>query len=207
VIEGCVGGGTGMMLFRFKGGIGTASRIVQLDDHEYTIGVLVQGNFGAREDLLVDGVPVGREITDLQPVRGKAEAERPQPDGSIIVVIGTDAPLTDRQLGRLCRRGMLGLGRAGSTARQSSGDILIAFSNAPETRFDRFNRAPLVSTVRVNDERIDDLFQATIEATTEAVLNVLVAAETIVGRGGNTAFALPHDRLREIMHKYGRLRE
>jgi L-aminopeptidase/D-esterase-like protein len=206
VAEGCVGGGTGMMLFRFKGGIGTSSRLVQLDDHTYTIGVLVQGNFGARADLLVDGVPVGHEIDDLLPVRGEPESRKPQPDGSIIVVIATDAPLTDRQLMRLCKRGMLGLGRVGSTARQSSGDILIAFSNAPENRFDRFNREPLVNTVRVNDERIDDLFQATIEATSEAVLNALVAAETTVGRDGNTAYALPHDRLREIMRKYGRLR-
>lgn len=207
VAEGCVGGGTGMMLFRFKGGIGTSSRLVQLDDHTYTIGVLVQGNFGARADLLVDGVAVGREIDDLQPLRGEPEARKPQPDGSIIVVIATDAPLTDRQLLRLCKRGMLGLGRVGSTARQSSGDILIAFSNAPENRFDRFNREPLVNNVRVNDERIDDLFQATIEATSEAVLNALVAAETTVGRDGNTAYALPHDRLREVMRKYGRLRE
>ncbi|HEX7104027.1 MAG TPA: P1 family peptidase [Nitrolancea sp.] len=206
VAEGCVGGGTGMMLFRFKGGIGTSSRLVQLDNHTYTVGVLVQGNFGARADLLVDGVPVGREIDDLLPVRGEPEAGRPQPDGSIIVVIATDAPLTDRQLLRLCKRGMLGLGRVGSTARQSSGDILIAFSNAPENRFDRFNREPLVNNVRVNDERIDDLFQATIEATSEAVLNALVAAETTVGRDGNTAYALPHDRLREVMRKYGRLR-
>ena len=140
VEEGNVGGGTGMMLFRFKGGIGTSSRLVDLDELRYTVGVLVQGNFGSRGDLLVDGVPVGREITDLQPVRGGQDVARPQPDGSIIVVIGTDAPLTDRQLARLCRRGMLGLGRVGSTARQSSGDILIAFSNARENRFDRFNR-------------------------------------------------------------------
>jgi L-aminopeptidase/D-esterase-like protein len=207
VAEGCVGGGTGMMLFRFKGGIGTSSRVVELDDHAYTVGVLVQGNFGARADLLVDGVPVGREIDDLQPVRGEPEEQKPQPDGSIIVVIATDAPLTDRQLLRLCKRGMLGLGRVGSTARQSSGDILIAFSNAPENRFDRFNREGLVTNVRVNDERIDDVFQATIEASSEAVLNALVAAETTIGRDGNTAYALPHDRLREVMRKYGRLKE
>jgi D-aminopeptidase len=207
VAEGCVGGGTGMMLFRFKGGIGRSWRLVHLDDRSSTFGALVQGNFGARADLLVDGVPVGREIDDLQPVRGEPEAARPQPDGSIIVVIATDAPLTDRQLLRLCKRGMLGLGRVGSTARQSSGDILIAFSNAPENRFDRFNRDALVNNVRVNDERIDDLFQATIEATSEAVLNALVAAETTVGRDGNTAYALPHDRLREIMREHGRLRE
>jgi D-aminopeptidase len=181
---------------------------VRLDDHEFTVGVLVQGNFGARADLLVDGVPVGREITDLMPVRAApARQPRPEPDGSIIVVIATDAPLTDRQLGRLCRRGMLGLARVGSTARQSSGDILVAFSNAHENRFERFNRDVVIDVKRVNDERIDDFFQATIEATSEAVLNAMVAAETMVGRDGNTNYALPHDRLRDIMRRYGRLRE
>jgi D-aminopeptidase len=180
--------------------------VVAIAEPAFTIGVLVQGNFGRRDDLLIDGVPVGREITDLLPVGSQRRAPDAA-DGSIIVVIATDAPLTDRQLLRLCKRGMLGLGRVGSTARQSSGDILIAFSNAPENRFDRFNRDALVNNVRVNDERIDDLFQATIEATSEAVLNALVAAETTVGRDGNTAYALPHDRLREIMREHGRLRE
>ncbi|HEX5501810.1 MAG TPA: P1 family peptidase [Thermomicrobiales bacterium] len=202
VAEGNVGGGTGMTLFGFKGGIGTASRVVPLDEHRYTVGVLVQGNFGRRPHLLVDGVPVGLEITDLLPERGAAEK-----DGSIIVVIGTDAPCTDRQLRRLCRRGMLGLGRVGATAGQSSGDLLLAFSNAPACRIDRFDRAPLLTTPRVNDERIDDFFQATIEATAEAVLNALVAAETMTGRDGNTVHALPHDRLRDVMRRYGRLRE
>lgn len=203
VAEGNVGGGTGMTLFGFKGGIGTASRVVPLDEHRYAVGVLVQGNFGRRSDLLVDGVPVGLEIADLLPERGRA-AEK---DGSIIVVIGTDAPFTDRQLRRLCRRGMLGLGRVGATARQSSGDLLLAFSNAPVCRIDRFDRAPLLTTPRVNDERIDDFYQATIEATAEAVLNALVAADTMIGRDGNTAHALPHDRLRDAMRRYGRLRE
>lgn len=206
VEEGNVGGGTGMTLFGFKGGVGTSSRVVRLDDHEYTVGVLVQGNFGSRGDLLVDGVPVGREITDLEQVRG-SQPDQPRPDGSIIVVIASDAPLTDRQLGRLCRRGMLGLGRVGSTARQSSGDILIAFSNAAENRFERFNTDAVLDVKRVNDERINDIFQATVEATSEAVLNAMIAAETMVGRDGNTAFALPHDRLRDIMRRYGRLRE
>lgn len=205
VAEGNVGGGTGMMLFAFKGGIGTASRVVEIDDRRYTMGVLIQGNFGAREDLLVDGVPVGREIPDLLPVSGAADDGDTAKDGSVIVVIATDAPLSDRQLGRLCRRGMLGLGRVGATARNSSGDLLIAFSNAVENRVDRFDdRAVLVAT-RLADPRLDIVFQATIEATEEAVLNALVAAETMVGRDGNTAFALPHDRLQEIMARYGRL--
>lgn len=204
VAEGNVGGGTGMTLFRFKGGTGTASRVVPVGGREYTVGVLVQGNFGRREDLLVDGVPVGLEITDLMPEQGATPDEKR--DGSIIVAIGTDAPLTDRQLGRLCRRGMLGLGRVGSTATHSSGDLLIAFSNAPENRVDRFETATLLTQTFINDTQLNDLFQATIEATTEAVLNALVAAETMTGRDGNTAHALPHDRLRAIMRKYGRLR-
>lgn len=207
VEEGNVGGGTGMRLFGFKGGIGSSSRVVTLDDSQFTVGVLVQGNFGSRGDLLVDGVPVGREITDLMPVRGPHAADRTNTDGSIIVVIGTDAPMSDRQLSRLCRRGILGLGRVGSTARNTSGDILVAFSNAKKNRIERFDQAPVLTSQRINDERIDDFFQATIEATSEAVLNALVAAETMVGRDGNTVYALPHDRLREIMRRYGRLRE
>ncbi len=206
VDEGNVGGGTGMTLFEFKGGIGTASRVVEVGDRGYTVGALIQGNFGRREDLLVDGVPVGREIADLRPVQG-APAAAEEKDGSVIVVIATDAPLSDRQLGRLCRRGMLGLGRVGATARHSSGDLLLAFSNAPENRVPRAGDAPLLTTVRLADRLLDPLFQATIEATAEAVLNALVAAETMVGRDGNVAYALPHDRLRAVMRRYGRLRE
>ncbi|MGI8855363.1 MAG: P1 family peptidase [Thermomicrobiales bacterium] len=206
VAEGNVGGGTGMMLFGFKGGAGTSSRVVPVGGRDYTVGVYVQGNFGRRENLLVDGVPVGLEITDLTPERGAPPPEERR-DGSIIVVIGTDAPLTDRQMGRLCRRGMLGLGRVGATATHGSGDLLIAFSNAPGNRIDRFEERALLTTTFLNDTQINDLFQATIEATAEAVLNALVAAETMTGRDGNTAHALPHDRLQTIMRKYGRLRD
>ncbi len=196
--EGNVGGGTGMSLFRFKGGTGTSSRVVTIGERAYTLGVLVQGNFGRREDLLVDGVPVGREIADLLPERG-VESRR---DGSVIVVIGTDAPLSDRQLGRLCRRGILGLGRVGATATHSSGDLLIAFSNTPENRVDRFEERTHLAATFLNDAKIDTLFQATIEATAEAVLNALVAAETMTGRDGNTLHALPHDRLQTIMLRH-----
>jgi D-aminopeptidase len=207
VAEGNVGGGTGMTLFGFKGGIGTASRVVRVDGDAWTVGVLVQGNFGARGDLLVDGVPVGLEITDLRNVRGGQQSSGGLGDGSIIVVIGSDAPLSDRQLGRLCRRGMLGLSRVGSTAQHGSGDLLIAFSNAPANRQDVRSRATVLRRAQLSDEWISALFQATIEATSEAVLNALVAAETLTGRDGNTAHALPHDRLREVMRRYGRLRE
>ena len=205
VAEGNVGGGTGMLLFGFKGGTGTASRVVEIDNHRFTVGVLVQGNFGAREDLLVDGVPVGREITDLLPTPGDSAAPL-ETDGSVIVVIATDAPLSDRQLGRLCRRGMLGLARVGATARNTSGDLLLAFSNAPENRIERGDDRVILPSARLADTRMDILFQATIEATEEAVLNALVAAETMTGRDGNTAYAIPHDRLQEVMARYGRLR-
>ncbi|MDQ3541775.1 MAG: P1 family peptidase [Chloroflexota bacterium] len=199
VEEGNVGGGTGMRLFGHKGGIGTASRVVTIDDAAYTIGVLVQGNFGMRADLLVDGVPVGRELA------AESMAPRPGKDGSVIVAIATDAPLSDRQLGRLCRRGMLGLSRSGGVGRNSSGDILIAFSNHTANRVDRSALEAVRTVHQLADSRIDELFVGTIEATEEAVLNALVAAETMTGRDGNTVEALPHDRLVEIMRRHGRL--
>lgn len=213
VAEGNVGGGTGMNLFGFKGGNGTASRVVELDAaHRYTVGVLVQGNFGRRHQLLVDGVPVGREITDLlpegrrdtSPAIAAANEALPEKEGSIIVVIGTDAPLSDRQLLRLCKRGMLGIGRVGGIAGQTSGDLLLAFSNAPEVLVPRRPATPLLTTPRLADAHIDPFFEATIEATAEAILNALVAAETMTGRDGNTSHALPHDRLVEVMRRYGR---
>lgn len=198
VPEGNVGGGTGMRLFGFKGGIGTASRVVTIDGRPYTTGVLVQGNFGIRADLLVDGVAVGRELP-VVPAPGAGK------DGSVIVVIATDAPLSDRQLGRLCRRGMLGLSRAGAVGRNSSGDLLLAFSNTPENRVDRFSTDALRTTSQLSDTRIDTMFTATIEATEEAVLNALIAAETMIGRDGHIAEALPHDKLVSVMRRHGRI--
>ena len=198
VAEGNVGGGTGMQLFEYKGGIGTASRVVTIGGETYTVGVLIQGNFGRRAQLMVDGVPVGRELAaPLSP--------EPEKDGSVIVVIATDAPLSDRQLGRLCRRGMLGLARTGSTAGNSSGDLLIAFSNHAGNRVHRFSEDALRTTVQLEEPRMDDLFVATVEATEEAVLNALVAAETMTGRDGHTVEALPHDALLRVMRRYGRV--
>lgn len=203
VAEGNVGGGTGMILFGFKGGVGTASRRVAISGSDYTVGVLIQGNFGSRTDLLIDGVPVGREIIDFQLEGSK---QRKAKEGSVIVVIATDAPLSDRQLSRLCRRGVLGLGRVGAIAGNSSGDLLIAFSNARECRAPRRNQGPFVAQTHLRDDVIDALFRSTIEATSEAVLNALIAAETMTGRDGNRAHALPHVQLLEIMRRYGRLR-
>lgn len=210
VAEGNVGGGTGMLTCFFKGGIGTSSRVVTVAPTAltYTVGVLVQSNFGTRDDLQIDGVPVGREIPDLLLER-RADKQK---DGSIIIVVATDAPLTDRQLRRLANRAMLGLARAGGIGRHSSGDIIIAFSNAPENRTGRIVHrfAPteadiLLSRTQINDVAIDPFFQATMEATSEAIANALIAAETTVGKDGNTAHALPHDRLVEVMRRHGRL--
>jgi D-aminopeptidase len=196
VAEGNVGGGTGMRLFEYKGGIGTSSRVVTIADAAYTVGVLIQGNFGRRADLLVDGVPVGRELS-------RGATTEPEKDGSVIVVIATDAPLSDRQLGRLCRRGMLGLARTGAAARNSSGDLLVAFSNHLRNRVDRFTGDAVRTMVQLQDARMDELFVATIEATEEAVLNALVVAETMTGRDGHTVEALPHDALLRVMRRYG----
>ncbi|MCO5175923.1 MAG: P1 family peptidase [Thermomicrobiales bacterium] len=204
VPEGNTGGGTGMLLFGFKGGTGTSSRTVEVEGTSYTVGVLVQGNFGSLPQLLVDGVPVGREFAATVEQPGLWQGQPPSRDGSIIVIIGTDAPLSERQLGRLCRRAMLGLGRVGSTAGHGSGDILLAFSNARENRVPRWPSGPLLTSTRLADEWIGPAFAATVDATAEAVLNAMIAAETMTGRDNITAHALPHDTLQEIMRKYGR---
>ncbi len=187
VAEGNVGGGTGMALFQLKGGIGTSSRALDLGGATYTVGVLVQGNFGRRHHLQVMGRPVGRLHPELMPERPPAK------DGSIIVVIGTDLPLSDRQLARLTRRGMLGVARTGGVAGHSSGDLFLAFSNAPALRVPRGPGAPWFTGGPVlHDAHIDAVFEATVEATEEAILNAMVAAQTMTGRDGHTLHALPH---------------
>ena len=204
VSEGNTGGGTGMLLFGFKGGTGTSSRTIEIEGATYTVGVLVQGNFGSLHQLLVDGVPVGREMAATVDGARLWPGQPASRDGSIIVIIGTDAPLSERQLGRLCRRGMLGLGRVGSTAGHGSGDILLAFSNAADNRVPRWPTGPLLASTRLADEWIGPVFEATVDATAEAVLNAMIAAETMSGRDNITAHALPHDDLLAIMRKYGR---
>ncbi len=199
VAEGSVGGGTGMILYGFKGGVGTSSRVVAIDNTQYTVGVIVQGNYGGRRDLLFDGVPLSQELIDFEP------PPQPKKDGSIIVTIATDAPLSERQLGRLCRRGMLGLGRIGANARHTSGDLLIAFSNAQENRVRRTERPARQTYVYLDDEIINDLFLATIEATAESVLNALVAAESMVGRDDHVVPALPVDLIVTLMKANGRI--
>lgn len=200
VEEGAVGGGTGMICNGFKGGIGTSSRKLILQDSGYTVGVLVQCNFGARENLRVAGIPVGREIPGEDPygfVPGDM-AER----GSIIVVVATDAPLLPHQLKRLARRVSLGLGRDGSISGNGSGDIFIAFStaNSGATSADH-----VVGLKMVPNDKLNPIFKATVEATEEAVINAMVAATSMTGIDNHRAVALPHDQLRAILKKYNRL--
>ena len=195
--EGNVGGGTGMVAHQFKGGTGTASRKLDPGGGGSTVGVLVQANYGARSGLTVAGVPVGREIADLMPKEGA-----PPDTGSIIVVIATDAPLLPHQLKRLARRAALGIARNGGIGGNSSGDIFIAFSTANSGAA---KNAGTVSLQMLPNDRINPLFAATVQATEEAIINAMVAAETMTGVNGNTVYAIPHDRLREAMRKYNRL--
>jgi len=200
VAEGNVGGGTGMVAHQFKGGIGTSSRVLPADLGGYTVGVLVQANYGRRELLHIAGVPVGKEIADLLPSRGHAGDGA----GSIIIVVGTDAPLLPHQLDRLVKRAALGLGVVGGRGEDSSGDIFIAFSTAnPEAaKIDGIAHLEMLP-----NERINPLFREVANATEEAIVNALVAAETMEGINGNTVYAIPHDRLRAALKKYNRLAE
>jgi L-aminopeptidase/D-esterase-like protein len=200
VEEGCVGGGTGMVCHSFKGGIGTASRVVTIKNQDYTLGVLVQANYGDRKNLTIAGVPVGKEITDLMP-RDSYEKNN-EGDGSIIVVIATDAPLLAHQMKRLARRVPMGVGKVGGYGHDGSGDIFIAFSTA--------NSNVAFSDGTVNVEMLPNglmspLFEATVQAVEEAIINTLVAAETMEGINNNKVWALPHDRLIQIMKKYNRI--
>jgi D-aminopeptidase len=200
VAEGNVGGGTGMMVHEFKGGIGTSSRVLNAENGGYTVGVLVQANYGRRDLLRIAGVPVGREITDLLPSRG----QQADGAGSIIIVVATDAPLLPHQLDRLIKRASLGLGVVGGRGEDSSGDIFVAFSTAnPEAA----KMEGVAKLEMLPNERINPLFRATVDATEEAIVNALVAAETMEGVNGNKAYAIPHDRLRAALKKYGRLVE
>jgi len=201
VTEGSVGGGTGMICYEFKGGIGTASRLLPAAQGGYTVGVLVQCNCGAREQLRIAGAPVGQEITGDK-VWGKLGSRAEEERGSIIIVVATDAPLLPHQLKRLARRASLGLARTGSTSGNGSGDIFIAFSTANRSAAKSTGLAQL--EMMANDD-LNPIFSATVQATEESVVNALVAAETMTGADNHTAVALPHDRLREILRKYNRL--
>ncbi|MGQ0702324.1 MAG: DmpA family aminopeptidase [Gemmatimonadales bacterium] len=216
VREGNVGGGTGMVCHGFKGGTGTASRRITVLSVSYTIGVLVQCNYGGRQRFAVAGAPVGREIPDLLPCyarlpdgtwAGEPHCEagrgRGQEDqGSIIVVIATDVPLLPHQLKRVVKRAALGIGRMGGIGGNSSGDIFVAFSIA-NPGAEATGR--VVSVQAIPNERINPVFEATIDATAEAILNAMLAAETMTGANGFTVHALPRDRLLAALRKYGRV--
>lgn len=203
VLEGSVGGGTGMICNEFKGGIGTSSRKLSERNGGYTVGVLVQCNYGARRLLRIAGAPVGMEIME-----GATRAALDNPNieelGSIIIVVATDAPLLPHQLSRIARRAAMGLARTGSIASNGSGDIFVAFSTANPGASAAQGMRDLKM---LPNERISPLFEATIQATEEAIVNAMVAAETMAGRDGNTAIGLPHDKLRAALKKYNRLLE
>jgi D-aminopeptidase len=194
VEEGSVGGGTGMICNEFKGGIGTSSRVLDAKFGGYTVGVLVQCNYGRRSQLRIAGVPVGQEISD--------HVVRDEDIGSIIVVVATDAPLIPTQLKRVARRVTLGLGRVGSFASDGSGDIFIAFSTAnPGVK----GATGLHQLTMLPNQRLNTIFLATVQATEEAIVNAMVAAKTMKGINDFEVIGLPHDRLREVLKKYNRL--
>jgi len=206
--EGNVGGGTGMMCLGFKGGSGTASRVIDARYGGYTVGVIVQSNFGTRKQLTIAGVPVGKELLDtLQTVFNSVVSNGSNNDpnaetGSIIVVLATDAPLLPHQLKRMAQRISLGIGKMGGIGGNGSGDIFLAFSTANKNAFNRNSEQKI--QLYPND-KMGVLFEATIQATEEAILNAMVAAETMEGINGNKAYALPHDKVVAILKKYNRI--
>jgi D-aminopeptidase len=212
VVEGTVGGGTGMVCSEFKGGIGTASRVITgatATHGGWTVGALVQANYGRRSLLRIDGVPVGRAIpvTEVPSPRGaRRPAATPPGDGSIIVIVATDAPLLPHQCARLAQRAGLGVARMGSIASTTSGDLFLCFAtgNRGLPPAEGEPGRPALDVRMVAETSMDPLFEATVEATEEAIVNALVAATTTTGCDGITAHALPHDRLVEVMARYGR---
>jgi len=223
VEEGNVGGGTGMVCFGFKGGIGTASRVVSLDGKGYTVGVLVQCNTGDRKVLRIAGAPVGQALADrwlpcfdrtLAPSAGplkpctpeRADGKAPPDQGSIIIVVGTNAPLMPIQLNRVAKRAAMGLARLGSYSGNSSGDLIVSFSTAPSEVNHEDQKQPS-SVTPVANANIDAIFEATVQATEEAIVNALVAARTMTGINGTRYFGIPHDELRAILKRYNRLEE
>jgi D-aminopeptidase len=202
--EGNIGGGTGMMCLGFKGGTGTASRVFKIKDTSYTLGVLVQSNFGGKRNFNIAGVPVGQELKDTLNYEFKAPpAYRKDGDGSIIVVVATDAPLLPHQLKRIAARVPIGVGKVGGRGENSSGDIFIAFSTANPTAF---SRAETKQVETISNDQINPLFDATVQAVEEAIINAMVAAETMEGVNGNKAYALPHKKVISVLRKYNRIK-
>jgi len=203
VAEGNIGGGTGMLTLGFKGGIGTSSRKVKINNKTYTLGAIVQSNFGSKRNLTISGVPIGKELKDtLNLVFNAPPAnKRQEGDGSIIVIIATDAPLFPHQLKRIAHRIPLGIGAVGGRGSNGSGDIFLAFSTANPKAFNRKNSG----TVKTfPNDKISPLFEATVQVVEESIVNAMIAAETMEGINNNKAYALPHGKLMEILKKYNR---
>lgn len=201
--EGNVGGGTGMMCLGFKGGTGTSSRIVKIKDSTYTVGVLVQSNFGGKRNLTIAGVPIGKELKDTLNSEFNAPPSYQPGDGSIIVVVATDAPLLPHQLKRIAARIPIGIGKVGGRGENGSGDIFIAFSTANPTAF---QRTGFTKVDQMPNDLINPLFEATVQVVEEAIINAMVAAETTEGINGNKAYALPHKLVIDLLKKYNRIK-
>ena len=205
IAEGNVGGGTGMMCLGFKGGTGTSSRIFKIKNSNYTVGAIVQSNFGAKRNLSIAGVPVGIELKDTlnYVFNAPPKSRRQEGDGSIIVIIATDVPLLPHQLKRIAQRIPLGVGIVGGRGSNGSGDIFLAFSTANESAF---NRDETVTVESMPNDQLTPVFEATVQAVEEAIINAMVAAETMEGVNGNKAYALPHKLLIETLKKYNRIK-
>ena len=206
IAEGNIGGGTGMMCLGFKGGTGTSSRVLKINDSSYTVGAIVQSNFGAKRNLSIAGVPVGVELKDtLNSVfNGPPKSRRKEGDGSIIVIIATDVPLLPHQLKRIAQRIPLGIGIVGGRGSNGSGDIFLAFSTANEGAF---NRDDIASITSMPNDLLMPVFEATVQVVEEAIINAMIAAETMEGINGNTSYAIPHDVLVETLQKYNRIKK
>ena len=203
VAEGNIGGGTGMLTLGFKGGIGTSSRKVKINNKTYTLGAIVQSNFGSKRNLTISGVPIGKELKDTLNLVFNAPPsnKRQEGDGSIIVIVATDAPLFPHQLKRIAHRIPLGIGAVGGRGSNGSGDIFLAFSTANSKAFNRKNSG----TVKTfPNDKISPLFEATVQVVEESIINAMIAAETMEGINNNKAYALPHGKLMEILKKYNR---
>jgi L-aminopeptidase/D-esterase-like protein len=201
IAEGNVGGGTGMMCLGFKCGTGTSSRVVTIKDKSYTVGVLVQANFGSKNNLTIAGVPVGRELknTKSEIFNAPPNSRRQEGDGSIIAIVATDAPLLPHQLKRIAQRIPLGIGIVGGRGSNGSGDIFLAFSTANENAFSRDENTTVET---LSNDLITPLFESTVNAVEESIINAMVAAETMVGNNGNTSYAIPHDKLVDVLNTY-----
>jgi len=206
IAEGNVGGGTGMMCLGFKGGTGTSSRVFNIKGSTYTVGAIVQSNFGAKRNLSIAGVPVGIELKDTlnYEFNGPPKSRRQEGDGSIIVIVATDVPLLPHQLKRIAQRIPLGIGIVGGRGSNGSGDIFLAFSTANEKAF---NRDKITTAKTLSNDLLMPVFEATVQAVEEAIINAMVAAETMEGINGNKVYALPHNLLMETLKKYNRIKE